>query len=92
MRGQLEESLERRHPYICTDNILKCTLYLQVMRGQLEEKRMLVEGSLETGRMYIREEGLEDKRLSADSGEGQYPYFPLTPKGVSAHELEFIPN
>ena len=44
--------------------------YFQSLRNQLEEKRMLVEGSLETGRMYIREEGLEDKRLSTDSGEG----------------------
>ncbi len=32
---------------------------------------MLVEGSLETGRMYIREEGLDDKRVSADSGDGE---------------------
>ena len=42
----------------------------QVIRAQLEEKRPLVEHSLETGRMYLREEGMEDKRLSTDSGEG----------------------
>ena len=41
------------------------------MRRDLEEKRPLVEHSLETGRMYLREEGMEDKRLSTDSGDGK---------------------
>jgi hypothetical protein len=35
----------------------------------LEEKRLLIEHSLETGRMYLREEK-EEKRTSSDSGEG----------------------
>ena len=42
----------------------------QAIRTQMEEKRPSVEQSLETGRLYLREEGLEDKRLSTDSGEG----------------------
>ena len=47
-------------------------MLLQAVKNLLEEKRPLVEHSLETGRMYLREEGLEDKRLSADSGEGRF--------------------
>ena len=46
---------------------------IQVVRSQLEEKRPLVEHSLETGRLYLREEGLDEKRHSTtDSGEGMY--------------------
>lgn len=58
-----------------SDIIFSCVCILslfQVIRTQLEEKRTSVEQSLETGRLYLREEGLEDKRLSADSGEGIY--------------------
>ena len=42
----------------------------QTVRNELEEKRPLVEHSLNTGRLYLRQEGLEDKRLSTDSADG----------------------
>ena len=45
--------------------------FLQALRGQLEEQRPVVEHSLETGRLFLREEGVDDKRHSADSGEGK---------------------
>ncbi|XP_013413171.1 dystrophin isoform X2 [Lingula anatina] len=41
----------------------------QELKRRLEEKRPVIEHSLHTGRLYLQEDG-EDKRLSADSGEG----------------------
>jgi len=64
------------------------TLFLlkQVLRNQLEDKRPLVEHSLETGRMYLRDEGVEDKRMSTDSGEGM---FKVIDECLDSYSLKF---
>ena len=46
---------------------------LQVLKREIEEKRPLVEANLDTGRSYMREDSLEEKRVSMDSGEGRTP-------------------
>ncbi|KAK2181700.1 hypothetical protein NP493_384g05004 [Ridgeia piscesae] len=64
----------------------------QVIRNQLEEKRPLVEHSLETGRMYLRAEGLEDRRPSTDSGdeESDTSNVELTPEQEARHIIKKI--
>lgn len=44
--------------------------FIQVLKREVEDKRPLVEANLDTGRSYMREDSLEEKRVSMDSGEG----------------------
>ncbi|XP_064628408.1 dystrophin-like isoform X4 [Lineus longissimus] len=66
----------------------------KVFKNNLEEKRLLIEHSLETGRMYLREEK-EEKRTSSDSGEGsqsesEIPSGELTPEQEARHIVRKI--
>ena len=45
-------------------------IYFQVIRSKLEEKRGVVEHSLEMGKIYLRDEGIDEGKHGAESGEG----------------------
>ena len=65
--------------HICIGRISSpCVSIFQKLREQLEVKRPLVEQTLEAGRLYLQEEG-EDNRLSSDSVDSRdqgKSYFP----------------
>ncbi|XP_074663011.1 dystrophin-like isoform X2 [Tubulanus polymorphus] len=90
---QKEEDLQQQQPIAGDLNsVYKQNEDHKAIKLSLEAKRVLVEHTLETGRMYLLDEK-EDKRASSDSGEGsqsEMAPIELTPEQEARHIIRKI--